>query len=86
MSSGAAEGEVDTCQVVPAEGEVDTCQVEQQRVRWTHVKWRTFCSQMSLVFSCHVLIDAHMSTDIEGNASSQRIWWWQCHGVGRNPS
>ena len=39
MSSGAAEGEMDTCQVVPAEGEMDTCQVEQQRVRWTHVKW-----------------------------------------------
>ena len=43
----------------------------------------------SLVFSCQLLIDAHMSTDIEGmlysklHATSWQFWWWQCHGVSR---
>ena len=26
-----------------------------------------FCSQMSLVFTCHVLVDAHVITDVEGD-------------------
>ena len=48
------------------------------------------CSQMSLVFSCHVLMDAHLSIDFEGalcsklRATSRMFRGWQCHGVGIN--
>ena len=49
-----------------------------------------FYSQMSLVFSCHMLMDAHVSTDVEGNvmlqsATHRLFWCWECHGVDRNP-
>ena len=44
--------------VVPAEGEMDT-------------RDGLFCSQMSLAFCCHVLMDAHVSLEVERNVVLQ---------------
>ena len=45
--------------MVSAEGEMDICQIEACFVLRS--------VQISLVFSCHMLMDAHVSIDSEGN-------------------